>query len=151
MKCNNLTILCGALLGAVLAAPAATACDLKVENAWIRTPPPGVPGVETMLPLLLTAVHAGRLTLDDILLRCVENPRRIYGLPTQPDTFVDVDVDARYELIDARQHTKAGWTPFDGMSVFGRVERVTLRGRTVYDGERVLAEPGSGEVLFQWV
>jgi copper(I)-binding protein len=45
MKCNNLTILCGALLGAVLAAPAATACDLKVENAWIRTPPPGVPAL----------------------------------------------------------------------------------------------------------
>jgi len=115
------------------------------------TPPPGVPGVETMLPLLLTAVHAGRLTLDDILLRCVENPRRIYGLPAQPDTFVDVDVDARYELSDARQRTKAGWTPFDGMSVFGRVEQVTLRGRTVYDGECVLAEPGSGEVLFQSV
>lgn len=115
------------------------------------TPPPGVPGVETMLPLLLTAVHAGRLTMDDILLRCVENPRRIYGLPTQPDTFVDVDVDARYDLSDARQRTKAGWTPFAGTSVFGRVERVTLRGRTVYDGERILAEPGSGEVLFQWV
>ncbi len=115
------------------------------------TPPPGVPGVETLLPLLLTAVHAGRLSLDDILLRCVENPRRIYGLPVQPDTFVDVDVNARYELSDARMHTKAGWTPFAGMPVFGRVEEVTLRGRVVYDGERVLAEPGSGQVLFQSV
>ena len=115
------------------------------------TPPPGVPGVETLLPLLLTAVHAGRLTLDDILLRCVENPRRIYRLPAQPATFVDVDVDARYELSDASQHTKAGWTPFAGQSVFGRVEQVILRGRTVYDGQRVLAEPGSGQVLFQAV
>jgi len=117
----------------------------------LPTPPPGVPGVETMLPLLLTAVHDERLTLDDILLRCVENPRRIYGLPVQPDTFVDVDVDARYELSDTGQHTKAGWTPFAGRPVFGRIERVTLRGRTVYDGERVLAEPGSGHVLFQSV
>ena len=115
------------------------------------TPPPGVPGVETMLPLLLTAVHDGRLSLDDILLRCVENPRRIYGLPEQPDTFVDVDVDARYELSDASQHTKAGWTPFAGQPVFGKVEKVTLRGRTVYDGDRILAEPGSGKVLFQSV
>ncbi|MBI3960195.1 MAG: amidohydrolase family protein [Chloroflexi bacterium] len=113
------------------------------------TPPPGVPGVETLLPLLLTAVHAGRLSLDDILLRCVENPMRIYGLPTQPDTFVDVDVDARYELSDARMRTKSGWTPFAGTPVFGRVEQVILRGRQVYDGERVLAEPGSGAVLFQ--
>lgn len=113
------------------------------------TPPPGVPGVETMLPLLLTAVHDGRLTLDDILLRCVENPRRIYAIPEQPDTFVDVDVDARYELTDARQFTKAGWTPFAGRPVFGRVEQVILRGRPVYDGERILAEPGSGQILFQ--
>ena len=115
------------------------------------TPPPGVPSVETMLPLLLTAAHDGRLSLDDILLRCVENPGRIYGLPVQPDTFVDVDVDARYELADANQHTKAGWTPFANTPVFGRVEQVILRGRTVYDGERVLAEPGSGCLLFQSV
>lgn len=113
------------------------------------TSPPGVPGVETMLPLLLTAVHEGRLALDDILLRCVENPRRIYGLPLQPDTFVDVDVDARFELNDANQRTRAGWTPFAGRPVFGRVTQVTLRGRQVYDGERVLAEPGSGQLLFQ--
>ncbi|MBX3050520.1 MAG: amidohydrolase family protein [Caldilineaceae bacterium] len=115
------------------------------------TPPPGVPGVETMLPLLLTAVHDGRLTLDDILLRCEENPRRVYGLPSQPDTFVQVDVDARYELSDAGQRTKAGWTPFAGWSVFGKVEKVTLRGRVVYDGDRILADPGSGRVLFQSV
>ncbi|HRJ45309.1 MAG TPA: amidohydrolase family protein, partial [Caldilineaceae bacterium] len=98
----------------------------------LPTPPPGVPGVETLLPLLLTAVHDGRLTLDDILLRCVENPRRIYGLPPQPDTFVEVDVDARYELTDASQRTKAGWTPFAGHSVFGKVEKVTLRGQVAY-------------------
>lgn len=114
-----------------------------------ETPPPGVPGVETMLPLLLTAVHDGRLTVDDILLRCVENPRHIYAIPEQPDTFVDVDVDARYELRDARQHTKAGWTPFAGHTVFGRVERVCLRGRDVFADGRLLAEPGSGHVLFQ--
>lgn len=113
------------------------------------TPPPGVPGVETMLPLLLTAVHDGRLTLDDILLRCVENPRRIYALPDPPNTFVDVDVDAGYTLADAGMHTKAGWTPFAGMSVFGRVERVVLHGKTVYEGGRVLAAPGGGQVLFQ--
>ena len=115
------------------------------------TPPPGVPGVETLLPLLLTAVHDGRLSLDDILLRCVENPRRIYSLPEQPDTFVDVDVDARYELSDGNQHTKARWTPFAGTSVFGRVEQVILRGQVAYDGDRILVEPGSGEVLFQSV
>jgi carbamoyl-phosphate synthase/aspartate carbamoyltransferase/dihydroorotase len=111
-------------------------------------PPPGVPGVETLLPLLLTAVHAGRLTLDDVLARCVLNPRRIYGLPDQPDTSVTVDVDAAYTLEDAAMRTRVGWTPFAGMPVFGRVEQVILRGEVVYEGGQLLAAPGSGQVLF---
>jgi len=111
-------------------------------------PPPGVPGVETMLPLLLTAVHADRLTVDDIIARCVTNPRRIYGLPEQVDTVVEVDVDAAYELRDEMLTTKVGWTPFHGMPVRGRVERVTLRGCMVYADGQVCAEPGSGNVLF---
>lgn len=114
-----------------------------------ETPPPGVPGVETMLPLLLTAVHQDRLSLDDIRARCVENPRRIYGLPAQPDTTVAVDVDAEYVLADAALQTKVKWTPFAGMPVYGRVMRVTLRGTDVYAEGTLLAQAGSGQVLFQ--
>lgn len=53
-------------------------------------PPPGFPGLETMLPLLLTAVSEGRLTVEDIILRLYENPRKIFGLPAQEDTYVEV-------------------------------------------------------------
>lgn len=112
-------------------------------------PPPGVPGVETMLPLLLTAAHDGLLDLDDIVARCVDNPRRIYGLPAQPDTWIEVDVDAVYELTNTDLKTRVGWTPFAGQRVHGRVERVVLRGETVYVQGQVLAKPGSGRVLFQ--
>jgi dihydroorotase len=114
-----------------------------------ETPPPGVPGVETMLPLLITAVHEGRLEMEDILERCLYAPRRIYGLPEQPETAIDVDVDAQYTLTDEAMLTRCGWTPFAGMPVFGRVERVVLRGRLVYEHGKVLAEPGSGQILFQ--
>ncbi len=112
-------------------------------------PQPGVPGVETMLPLLLTAVDAGRLALQDVLLRCVENPRRIYGLPEQPQTWVEVETNTAYELNDRQMRTRCGWTPFAGQRVVGRVTKVVLRGAPVFDGERVLAAPGSGRVLFQ--
>jgi len=112
-------------------------------------PPPGVPGVETMLPLLLTAAHDGLLDVDDIVARCVDNPRRIYGLPAQPDTWIEVDVDTVYELTNAGLKTKVGWTPFAGQRVYGRVERVTLRGEVVYAHGKVLAAPGSGRVLFR--
>ncbi len=113
-----------------------------------KAPPPGVPGVETMLPLLLTAVHAGRLTVADIIARCVDAPRRIYGIPAQDDTYVEVDVDAPFVLRDEDMVTRVGWTPFAGCEVRGRVQRVVLRGKPVYEHGHVLATPGSGRVLF---
>jgi carbamoyl-phosphate synthase/aspartate carbamoyltransferase/dihydroorotase len=113
-----------------------------------ENPPPGVPGVQTLLPLLLTAVQEGRLGLEDVIERTVHGPRRIYAIPEQPDTQVTVEVDSPFTLADAQMLTKVGWTPFAGMRLFGRVEQVILRGEVVYNGERVLAQPGSGKVLF---
>lgn len=52
-----------------------------IEEKDSSSPPPGFPGLETALPLLLTAVHDGRLTLDDIILRMCINPRKIFQLP----------------------------------------------------------------------
>lgn len=107
--------------------------------------PPGFPGLETSLPLLLTAVHAGRLTLDDIILRCHTNPRRIFHLPKQPDTWVEVDPDARWEVRANQAFTRCGWTPFEGTPVTGRVERVVLRGQEAFHAGQVLTQPGSGQ------
>ena len=107
-------------------------------------PPPGFPGLETALPLLLTAVHDGRLTVDDLVLRMWENPRRIFGIPAQDDTWVEVDESATYEIHSRDARTRCGWTPFEGFKGRGRVTRVVLRGQTVYRDGRVLAAPGSG-------
>jgi carbamoyl-phosphate synthase/aspartate carbamoyltransferase/dihydroorotase len=111
-------------------------------------PPPGVPGVETMLPLLLTAVHEGRLTLDDVVERCAHAPRRIYGLPEPPESYVEVDTDAAYRLEHGQMKTRCGWTPFAGRAVRGRVMRVVLRGQEVFADGEVKALPGTGRVLF---
>ena len=114
----------------------------------LETPPPGVPGVETMLPLLLTAIHDGRLTLDGMIARCYTNPKRIYGLPDQPDTWVDVEVDTPFVLHNQDMRTRVGWTPFAGMTLFGKVQEVTLRGTTVFKEGNLLVQAGSGQVLF---
>lgn len=111
-------------------------------------PPPGVPGVETLLPLLLTAAHHGQMTVEDIVLRCVTNPQRIYGLPPQSNTWIDVDLDAEYMLVNDEVRSRVRWTPFAGRFVRGRVERVTLRGQIVFLDGRILCSPGSGQVLF---
>jgi carbamoyl-phosphate synthase/aspartate carbamoyltransferase/dihydroorotase len=110
-----------------------------------QNPPPGFPGLETALPLLLTATAEGRLTLDDIILRCHTNPRQIYHLPEQPETWVEIDPDARWEIRADKTFTRCGWTPFEGMPVQGRVERVVLRGQDAYRDGKILAQPGSGQ------
>lgn len=112
------------------------------------SPPPGIPGVETLLPLLLRAVHEDRLELADVEERCYHAPRRIYGLPEQEETWVEVDVDAEVRFSDEGTRSRARWTPFSGEVGFGRIERVVMRGREVFDGESVLAAPGGGRLLF---
>src|SRR5262249_50105774 len=57
-------------------------------------PPPGFPGLETALPLYLALVEAGLLTLEQLLDKTVYAPRRIFALPEQPDTWVEVDTEA---------------------------------------------------------
>ncbi len=110
-------------------------------------PPPGYPGLETALPLLLTAVQEGRLTLDDLVQRMHHRVRAIWRLPEQGETWVEVDPQARWEIPAHGWHTRADWTPFVGMKVQGRVKRVVLRGKAVYQDGRVLAPPGSGRSL----
>jgi len=109
--------------------------------------PPGLPGLETLLPLMLTAVDDGRLSLERLIELTSTAPARLFGLPTQPDTTVEVEIGPRYRFNAERLHTRSGWTPFRGHEVAGRVLQTTLRGAVVFDGERVLATPGSGRVL----
>jgi carbamoyl-phosphate synthase / aspartate carbamoyltransferase / dihydroorotase len=116
-----------------------TAAEKASDN-----PPPGFPGLETALPLLLTAVHEGRLTLDDVITRMADNVRRIFGVPSQPETWVEVDLDAEHTLSAQGMQGKAGWTPFEGHGRCAvRCGKVVLRGQTVYQDGRVLAQPGS--------
>jgi len=109
-----------------------------------ENPPPGFPGLETALPLLLTAVDSGRLTVDDIILRMHTNPRRIFNLPEQPETWIEVDAEARYEIRAAEMKSRCGWTPFEGWKVKGRVHKVVLRGKTAFEDGKILVKPGFG-------
>ncbi len=108
-------------------------------------PPPGFPGMETILPLLLTAVSESRMTISDLIEKMRTNPKRIFRLPDQPETWVEVDERAEYEIHAADLHSRCGWTPFEGWRVRGRVTRVVLRGKEAYKDGAVLAEKGYGK------
>ncbi|KAL0086645.1 hypothetical protein F4703DRAFT_1941887 [Phycomyces blakesleeanus] len=87
-----------------------------------------IEGINETLPLLLDAVSKGRLQLKDISDRLYENPRRIFGLVAQPETFIEVEVD--------RQHVWATdastWSPLSGRTLYGSISRVVMNEKTVF-------------------
>lgn len=109
-------------------------------------PPFGVPGLETTLPLMLTAEAEGRLTRGQLIERLHTNAARIFGITTDETTHVEVDM-GEYEIKNEDLLTKAGWSPFAGRHVIGKVTRAVLHGEAVYQDGRVLAKPGSGRIL----
>ena len=103
---------------------------LREEKESI-SPPFGVPGLETTLPLLLTAMNEGRLTISDIIDRCYTNPKKILQLDTDDEAKVLVDVKEEYEIRNENLKTKCGWSPFHGWKVKGKVRGVFVGGKSV--------------------
>ncbi|VVC95990.1 unnamed protein product [Leptidea sinapis] len=122
----------------------------SVEEKNSEKPPPGFPGLETILPLLLNSVHQGRLTIEDLINKFHRNPRKIFNLPEQPNTYVEVDMDYEWTIPNAMEFTKSKWTPFAGMHVKGAIHRVTLRGEIAYVEGQILVPPGFGQNVREW-
>ena len=125
-----------------------------LEEKHSPTPPAGVPGLETALPLLLTAVHNGRLSLRKVARLTSVGPAAIYGLPHKgriaPGHDADltlVDPEVEWTIGERPLLTRCGWSPFEGDKVKGRAERVFLRGQEVYAHGEVLAYPGYGRAV----
>ena len=68
--------------------------------------PPGFPGLETCLALMLKIVDEGWLTLDDLVEKMHNNPKRIFNFPDQPDTYVEVDLDEEWTIPEAMPYSK---------------------------------------------
>lgn len=115
--------------------------------------PSGMPGVQTMLPVLLTFVAQGRLSMSRMVSMLCERPAELYGM--RGKGRLDVGFDADLVLVDpARSYvfdrsmvaSKSGWSPYEGETLTGSVEHVILGGKVVVrDGE--LIAPPSGQRL----
>jgi dihydroorotase (multifunctional complex type) len=117
------------------------------EEKASKNPPNGIPGLETTLPLLLTAVYEGRLTTQKVIELTNTNPRKIFNIPQQFDTIVEVDQTRSYSLDARRLYAKCGWTPFEGTRIFGKIKRVVLKGKVVYKDGQVLPNP-NGAIIY---
>jgi dihydroorotase-like cyclic amidohydrolase len=118
-----------------------------IDEKQSANPPFGVPGLETTLPLLLTAMHEGKITKEDIIDKCYTQPKKIFHVPDQPDTLVEVDENEEWTIENGKLFTKCNWSPFNGRKVIGRVKKVVLRGQKVFEDGKILAEPGFGRIV----
>ncbi len=118
--------------------------------------PSGMTGVQTLVPIMLDHVNAGRLTLERFVDLTSHGPNRIFGMARKGRIAVGYDADftvvdmKRTETItNAQAGSRAGWTPYDGKHVTGWPVGTVIRGRRVmWDGE--IVTPGQGEpVEFQ--
>ncbi|OAQ24569.1 aspartate carbamoyltransferase, partial [Linnemannia elongata AG-77] len=82
-------------------------------------------GIEETLPLLVDAVNKGRLTMDDVVAKLYTNPRKIFSLPEQKDSYVEIETDRACILSKTTG-------PFAGKALSGTVHRVVLHGATAY-------------------
>ncbi len=90
--------------------------------------PSGVPGIETTLPLLISAWKNGKLSLEKLVALTHYNPQKIFNLAINDD-LVLVDVTNTRELKDEQMATKCKWTPFVGMTLTGFPRYVYLQNR----------------------
>jgi dihydroorotase len=118
--------------------------------------PSGLPGVQTMLPILLSFAAQGRISLSKIALMACENPARLYGIVGKGR--MEVGMDADLTLVDHTKsyvfersmvQSKCGWSPYEGEQFTGSVEHVLIGGRfALRDGEHV-GGPSGRMLAFQ--
>jgi len=126
--------------------------EKKAESVWdVKV---GVPGLETTLPLLLTEVKHGRLSITDIVRLMVEKPAEVFGLEGRGclkeennADLVVVDLDRKYRIDASKFHSKAKYSPFNGLSLEGKPVKTFVGGRLIMDEGEIVAEAGSGEII----
>lgn len=121
--------------------------EASAEAGPVPKTPYGVPGLETTLPLLLTAVSERRLTIDDIIRLCHTNPSAIFNIKQDSQTKIDVDTHKSYIFDNQSLFTKSGWSPFAGWKMKGKVVKVVIRSKTVFKDGTVVSSPGSGNIV----
>ncbi len=119
-----------------------------IEEKKSATPPFGVPGLETTLPLLLTAVSQGKLTMKRLLELCFYKPKEIFNIKTDKNTWVEVDLAKEYIINNKNLKTKCGWSPFTGWEVKGKIKKVFLRGKKVFENDKLLVKRSFGKIIF---
>jgi dihydroorotase len=115
--------------------------------------PSGMPGVQTLLPLMLDHVAAGRLTIERLIELTSAGPQRVFGLTAKgriaagyDADFSIVDLRAKWTIEESWLASKCGWSPFTGVSITGKPIGTIIRGhRVMWEG--ALANQAQGQPI----
>ena len=125
------------------------------ENKEKKYPdsPSGMPGVQTIFPVMLDHVINNKLSLEKLIKLMCENPCKIFGIKNKG--YIKEGYDADLTIVDMNREqtiknemmaTKCGWTPFHDMTIKGFPVATIINGKTVMSDGKVLIE-GSGQAL----
>ncbi len=117
--------------------------------------PSGMPGVQTLLPVMLNHVNDKKLTLDQLIKLLCENPVSVFGIKNKG--FIKKDYDADFTIIDMNRtieiknkniHSKCGWSPFDGYKFKGSPVYTIINGDIKMKEDEILGDPSGKPILF---
>ncbi len=126
--------------------------EKEAESVW--NVKPGIPGLETLLPLLLTKVNENQLSIVELVRLTAEEPARIFHL--RNEGFLKEGYNANITVVDMRKkgkiraemfHSKAKYSPFDGWHVKGLPCKTFVNGRLAMDEGELVAEKGIGRII----
>jgi dihydroorotase len=125
------------------------------QRPWPETAA-GLTGIQTLVPIMLDHVNAGRLTLGRMVDLMAAGPARIFGALGKGRIAAGYDAD--FTIVDMRRSrtiendwivTPAGWTPFAGMHVTGWPQATIVRGNVVMRDDEVTGPPTGRVVHFR--
>ena len=118
--------------------------------------PSGAPGVETLFPLMFSegVVRRGLFPVQMAWILCEQPAKRFKLYPRKGHIALGADADfavidpsIRWTIHGGEMHSSARWTPYEGFSVQGKVVQTILRGKVIYDGEKITGQPGDGRFI----
>jgi len=122
------------------------------ENFWEI--PPGIPGLETTLPLLLTKMKQGEISLQKIVKLLAYNPSKIFNLKFKGELKEGFDADItlislkkQFKIESEKFFSKAKYSPFNGFKCLGKPVKTIVSGKVVMNEGEIVAEKGSGSIL----
>jgi len=126
--------------------------EKTLDDVWKVSP--GIPGLETALPLLLTRVNRGQLHLSRLVRAMSEEPASIFGLRGKgrlkqggDADLTLIDLKAKFKIDSSKFYSKAKLSPFDGFECQGKPVKTFVAGKLVMDNGEIVAEKGTGSVL----